>query len=188
MTKTDAVDRDELGGVLQRAQSDLSKEEVHGIASGLLVALGSSDVDALVNHVVEGFDVQNVAHSECQALLEKMLQQITRQLNDGDLNFQLWLPDDDEAIDLRVDALAEWSQGFLLGVGMGGLKDDDSLPENVSEVITDLIEVARIGTDDEADGNDTVENDLFEIIEYVRVAVLLINEELNPVPMAARIQ
>ena len=186
MTQIQIIDIDTLDQVLQRAQSELSAEEVHGVACGMLAILGSVDPVPLVNYVVEVFDGQNLAHSQCSDLLQALLKQITTQFNDSTLDFHLLLPDDEESIDLRVEALAEWCQGFLLGLGMGGLKDDAELPENVSELITDLIEVARIGVDDD-EGND-LENDYFEIVEYVRVAALLIHEELNPMSMTTRIQ
>ncbi|NOX09693.1 MAG: UPF0149 family protein [Gammaproteobacteria bacterium] len=179
MAQISLIDIDHLDEVLQRSQSELSAEEVHGIACGMLAVLGSVDPDPLVKHVVEDFDAHNLAHSEAAKLLQSLLRQITTQFNDVELDFQLLLPDDDESMDLRVDALSEWCQGFLLGVGMGGLKDDTDLPETVSEMITDLIEIARISIEDDIE--DELENNFFEVVEYVRVGVLLIHEELNPV-------
>jgi uncharacterized protein YgfB (UPF0149 family) len=63
---------------------------------------------------------------------------------------------------------------------MGGLKDFRKLPENSAEAAQDIVEISRIGSKYESEGSEEDAVALEELIEYVRVGVLLINEELHP--------
>jgi uncharacterized protein YgfB (UPF0149 family) len=61
----------------------------------------------------------------------------------------------------------------------GGMKDLAALPADSSEVMRDLVEIARAGGYDLEEGEED-EVAYNELLEYVRTGVLLINEELNP--------
>ena len=89
------------------------------------------------------------------------------------------MPDDDDALRERTESLGNWCGGFLSGLGLGGLPDPSQLPEEVAELLDDLGQIARV--DFELDDADEQEQAAFaEVVEYVRVGVLLINEELQP--------
>ncbi|HMP82250.1 MAG TPA: UPF0149 family protein, partial [Verrucomicrobiota bacterium] len=68
-------------------------------------------------------------------------------------DFEPLLPDDTVALDARVTALAEWTQGFLFGdVEAGAVWS--AAPAAVREVIADFAEIARLrggGLEDEDD-------------------------------------
>jgi uncharacterized protein YgfB (UPF0149 family) len=102
------------------------------------------------------------------------------QLNDPTCDFHLLLPGDDEAIALRVQALGDWCQGFLTGLALGGIKDLQALPDNVREIANDLLEIARAHSSYDLEEQEEDEQAYAELTEYVRVGVMLINEELHP--------
>jgi uncharacterized protein YgfB (UPF0149 family) len=89
------------------------------------------------------------------------------------------LPEDDAAVEERVEALGQWCQGFLLGISAGGLKDLDKLPGDSGEILRDMVEIARVGSY-ELEGGDEDEESFQQLLEYVRTGVLLLNEEVNP--------
>jgi len=103
-----------------------------------------------------------------------------RQLNDPACEFQMLLPDDNDSLDARVNALGDWCQGYLIGLSLGGITDFAPLPEDAREITKDLLEIARAGTSYELEGSEEDENAYAELVEYLRVGVLLINEELQP--------
>ena len=110
-------------------------------------------------------------------------------MNDSDVEFELMLPDDEEPLEARVEALGVWCQGFVFGLAAGGVKEDSDLPDDSKELIKDILEISRAGyvADDEAELSASVENNneedevaLMEVTEYVRMGTLLIYEELQP--------
>ncbi|HEX5637076.1 MAG TPA: UPF0149 family protein, partial [Gammaproteobacteria bacterium] len=87
---------------------------------------------------------------------------------------------DEASLAERTEALAEWCQGFVFGLAAGGLKRETELPADTAELISDMVAISRAGLDqDEPD--DTDEDAYMQLCEYVRMGVLLITEELQPV-------
>ena len=87
------------------------------------------------------------------------------------------LPEDDELIEERADALGAWCESFLAGLGLSGeLSKERKLSEDVRQALEDLSEIARI----EADGDDeSLEKAFADVSEHVRLASLLIANELR---------
>src|SRR5690606_32603775 len=86
--------------------------------------------------------------------------------------------------DARVAALSVWTQGFLDGLVDAGLAGDADLSEDAASALGDLVAIARAGFEGEGDNDD--EADFAELVEYVRVAAILIFAELaSPAHIAA---
>ena len=78
----------------------------------------------------------------------------------------------------RSFRLGEWCQGFLYGLGSGPLSDATKLPGEVGEIVRDLSEITRVGVD----GGESLESNevaYTELVEFVRVGVQLVFEELE---------
>ncbi len=100
------------------------------------------------------------------------------QLNDESMGFSLLLPSDEKGLFQRVVALGHWCRGFLFGLSVGGITNNHKLSAEVQDCLRDFGEIARVGFDlDQADEDD--EMAYAEIVEYVRMGVLLINQELD---------
>jgi hypothetical protein len=69
---------------------------------------------------------------------------------------------------------------------LGGIGDTAELPGDVAEIIQDISEISRADVDGGAQGEDE-ENALSELVEYVRMSVLLVNEELQPMKAPPRL-
>jgi uncharacterized protein len=106
-----------------------------------------------------------------------------RALRGDELEFEPLLPDDEVALQDRARALSQWCQGFLYGYGMAALPQAEDIPSNVDEVLRDLTHIGR-ATVDLTEVNEEEEQAYAEVIEYVRVGVQLIHDELQSVKAA----
>ena len=93
--------------------------------------------------------------------------------------FEPLLPDDNDAVDVRTEALAHWCEGYLHGLVSGehdaGLKQRLAA-EPLADIIKDMLQITRATVDDlEDDGDDDA---YVEVVEYLRVAAQLFYEEL----------
>ena len=88
------------------------------------------------------------------------------------------MPDDDEPIERRTEALTLWCNGFVYGLGTGGAPDPERLPGDAGEIVRDLAQIMRAGVD-EREGIEANESALAELVEFVRVGVQVVFEELG---------
>ncbi|HTE43470.1 MAG TPA: UPF0149 family protein, partial [Steroidobacteraceae bacterium] len=100
-----------------------------------------------------------------------------RALHGDEMEFAPFLPDDDLPLDKRAEYLAQWCQGFLYGYGSIGNERRPNLSRDASEVLRDFSQVARASAG-ASDPTEEDESDYAEIIEYVRVSVQLLFDEL----------
>lgn len=91
------------------------------------------------------------------------------ELADEHLAFMPLLPDDDEALEHRLAALAEWCSGFL--AGYGAIADAGDMPPDVTEALTDIARIAEV---DPAAAGSGSESDFVQVLEYLKVAVLVL--------------
>ncbi len=176
---TSPPDIDEIGAALERLDSDMGAAECHGAMAGLLTAAGLMEKVQWLKRLFPAVDYGDLLAREPVDTLASLYEATALQLNDAVLDFHLLLPSDDEPPEERIEALAEWCQGFLLGMSEGGMKELAALPADSAEVMRDLVEIARAASYDLAGGEED-EVSYNELLEYVRTGVLLINEELNP--------
>lgn len=165
--------------LLGRIGNPSDPAEVHGLLCGIYCLRGDIGRDVWMLQVL-GDGYQEASREEAAVLLE-LFEATTRQFNDADLGLSLLLPDDDEPLSARADSLGEWCQGFMAGLGLGGIESHQGLSAEVQEFLRDLLEISRLEFDtDEADEAD--ETAYAEIVEYVRMGILLVNEELRRRP------
>ena len=173
-----AVDR-MLRGV--GALGELS--EIHGDLSGLLCLLGEDAGPTWVAQVLA--DGSDEAPAEvvqgATDLLEGLAKQTFNTLEGGEMAFTLLLPSDDEALEFRAANLGLWCQGFLHGLGTGGGSGhrNQVLEEGLTQdIIRDFSEISRAAfTEDETEAE--AEAAYMEVVEFVRVSVQLVFEELH---------
>jgi len=181
----------QLEGLLFDVDAALGAIESHGALCGMLCAQGATEVSQWMLHVLgEHEETSKLLQATGQKLLQVHKTSV-EQMNDSDIEFELMLPDDDEPLEARVEALGTWCQGFVYGLSLGGIKEDTELPDDSRELIKDIVEISRAGyvADDEAEaelnasmdeGNEEDEVAFMEVSEYVRMGTLLIYEELQP--------
>ena len=175
----------ELDELLYRIDAAMSAAEAHGALCGMVCARGTVELSDWVDHVIgeqdQGSDLlHDVVHK-----LSDLHQWTLETMNDASGNFRLLLLDDDDPLPDRVEALAAWCQGFVYGLAAGGIKEGSELPEDTDELLRDMVEISRAGHDMEEtdiDDADDGEDELayMEVEEYVRMGVIYIYEELQP--------
>ena len=173
-------DFDALLAALNSLETEVTVSEIHGIACGLLCANTGAKPAQWQTTLWPQQATGDLLAPEALAIFDELHDATRQQLNDPACDFQLLLPDDEESLDQRVYALGEWCQGFLTGLAIGGIKDFKHLPDDAREVAEDLAEIARAGSSYELAGSEEDERAYAELLEYLRVGVLLINEELQP--------
>ena len=154
--------------------ADLS--ECHGVACGLLCRVPDASLDALVG-LLGMLQLVDKPGTGLNMSLEELLDASRAQLADEDMGLALWLPDDSEILEERTMALAQWCSGFVAGLS----HDDesmDAMSEEAVEAMEDLqqISVAEVVDTEESEED---ENAFAEIVEYIRIAVLVIREDLR---------
>lgn len=148
--------------------------EAHGtLAGSLCTAVSYRFEDWLLEILPEGR-----AQAAAAAALREVYARTAQSL--VDLAFDLLLPEEEQPIDARTAALAQWCQGFLYGLGSRVIQDASRLPGDAGEVVRDLREITRVGIDD-SDSVESNESAFTELVEFVRVGVQLVFAELEPV-------
>jgi len=180
LSRSNTINSDAINSALERLNTDISCSETHGTLCGLLCAENMTDPLTWFRQMLTNIDDNDLLQREAQLVLGHLHEATLKQLNDPTCDFQLLLPNDTEDLENRVHALGSWCQGFLFGLSMGGINDFRKLPENAAEISQDITEIARAGTSYDLQGTDDDEKALENLIEYVRVGILLINEEMHP--------
>jgi uncharacterized protein YgfB (UPF0149 family) len=187
LDETEHVSYDRLQAALQSVEADASAAESHGVICGIICASGVQDPPLWLDHLLgEGKTASAMAQS-AQLLLTELYSEALLRLNDGDLGLDLLLPDDDTPLPLRSKALGEWCQGFLYGLALGGVREDGVRKGDLGEIMHDFYEISNTRFEHELTDEDE-ESAYAEIVEYVRMSVLLCREELRPLQAPQRLQ
>jgi uncharacterized protein YgfB (UPF0149 family) len=157
----------------------LSPSELHGATVGVGVGdPGTFELQDLVDLL--GADTLADAESVSRFVVATL-----DALSADDLSFAPLLPDDEAPMTERLDALAAWCQSFLAGLAVGlsrrGIDELGGLPEEVQEIVQDMVAIAQLETEltgedgeDGEDGETDPEADFMELAEYVKVGTLII--------------
>lgn len=178
MKLNSSTDFDSLDMALTRAAASADASDSHGYLCGLVCAAGYADPAQWEPELLG--DCQSAVEEieESRRLLKLLYQDIQASLNDPEMDFQLLLPDDSEELPQRTEMLGDWCMGFLSGLGVGGLPPLEQLPDDCRELLNDFAQISRIEFDMEEPGEED-EAAFMEIVEFVRVGVLFLNEELQ---------
>ena len=165
---------------LQQIGMSSSVAEAHGLLSGLICS-GSNNQgnDYWLNKLDLDIDQNNVMVKEAIEVIDAFYQTIKSSLDATEIEFQLAI-DDNSSLNDRLSDFSLWVQSFLYGMGLNSNFDMQKCSEQVKEIVTDFVQISH--ADDYKLDIDTLENDehaLFELMEYVKISVILINDELN---------
>jgi len=171
-----SVDRyTQIESTLALASIELSVSEVHGTVIGAIANHLKTGVSPDLLKLIEPeSDANDGRYSQLSELLYDLYRENSEVLFESKEGYDLLLPDEDESIGTRVDALANWSKGYLLGLLYNDRFSVDQLPESGSEIARDMMEIAEAaaGADDEQEEDWA----LGELEEYIKVGSQLIFE------------
>ena len=168
----------DLDETLRRAGAACDAAESHGMLCGALCA-GLDNDRPWIDHILDEAGGSAEAQQACRKSLAALRDSTHALLAGGSLEFAPVLPDDETGLGDRTDALGEWCQGFLFGLGLAGTRlKPTEMSEETNEVLKDLGQIAQAGFEGE-EGNEDDETAYTEVVEYVRVGVQLLYEELQ---------
>ncbi|MFB4368378.1 MULTISPECIES: YecA family protein [unclassified Pseudomonas] len=160
-----------FAALLASGGSSVSPAELHGLLLGRSCAGAGFEAGPWLVDATELLGVEPPENVR-QALIG--LQEMVRgELTGDDVTVVLLLPSDEAPLAERAAALGQWCQGFLGGFGL--TVGDAALSAEAMEVLQDLSAIAQVqnALDESEDG----ENDYMEVMEYLRVAPLLLFSE-----------
>lgn len=152
---------------------------LQGMLVGLMCGDNTVKESAWIKRILEEADVKSIKESFLVVLHELYLE-TDKTLNGSGFELMLCLPDDNEDLRYRAAMLGQWCEGFLYGMGLAG-QSEQKLTGDVSELFRDFGDIARIEISDLEDATDQQESDFMQLMEFVKIGVLTINEDLNPV-------
>ncbi|MEP6906391.1 MAG: UPF0149 family protein [Pseudoxanthomonas sp.] len=142
--------------------------ELHGALCGWLSAGGEDTVNWPARVLAD----DALPAPEAGSPLDELRTTTSAQLEDRGFGFELLLPEIEDSLNARADALFEWCRGFLGGFGLAA-GAHPPLSEEAEEALQDLARLAQAAPESSDDDED--EHALAEIEEFVRVAVLLLH-------------
>ena len=159
----------------------VSPAELHGLLLGRSCAGAGFEIDAWL---VDAAELLGAAPQDTvrQALIG-LQEMVKSELTSTDVTVVLLLPNDEAPLSERAVALGQWCQGFLGGFGLTAR--DSALSAEAMEVLQDLAAISQVqnALEESEDG----ESDYMEVMEYLRVApLLLFSECAKPVVAAAK--
>ena len=162
--------------VLAGAGSLADAAEAHGSLCGALCAMAPYKMQDWVNEILPD---GSTLSDESSAMIEKVFTATSTSFGEQGMEFEPLLPDDEQPLNGRANALALWCTGFLYGLGTGHISDLEALNGDVGEIVRDFTEISR-ATGDDADADESNEQAYAELVEFIRVAAQVVFEELLP--------
>ncbi len=159
--------------------------EAHGILCGVICAGFRMNGVSWLNFIEGAINETEVTDIESvRETLVNLYEIASNQLRDSEMNFHLLLPADDEALSARALSLTLWCQGFLYGVGLAGIQSEETLSDDSREALYHISEISKLDIDNIVTSEDD-EKCFMEVVEYIRMAVLMIYADFASVSRMA---
>ncbi len=161
----------DVARALAEAGSTVLAAEAHGYLCGALCVRRDFGLAEWLDEILP--DGSTADHGRFESVREAS----DATLAGTEMEFQPLLPDDEEPLAVRGEALGAWCQGFLYGFGAAGTANRSALPESVSEFLVDLARISQAG-DVGSETEEAEEAAYAELVEFLRVGVQLVYDEL----------
>ena len=152
-----------------------SPAELHGHASGMIVVNRSIEVDEWVDLIMADYSFEGGDKAKLLPVLSALFDFAKDKLSADNYTFTPLLPDDDNELSLRLEALSSWCSAFLTGMAFAGLKSEANMSKDVREFIFDLEKISKVDTNVEQSQGE--EADYVELVEYVKAGTILLYAE-----------
>jgi uncharacterized protein len=172
---TSQHDYSQIQNTLAASHALADAAEAHGTLAGALCALVPYRLEDWLAEILP----EGVTDAGTDPALQTLYDATVASLSGRQMEFDLLIPGDDAPIEERTQALTAWCSGFLYGLGTNGAADPQRLPGDLGEIVRDLTEIthADIDATDTAEANESA---LAELVEFVRVGVQMVFDELEP--------
>ncbi|WP_394393819.1 UPF0149 family protein [Shewanella woodyi] len=170
---------DNLKAALNAADIAQHPVEVHGALVGLICGGIEQSRREWSASLLELMNDGQALPESLQHLIDELYQDTLARISDVDFGFSPMLPEEEEPVSVRVEALSLWVQSFLTGLAIVQPKLHNASAD-VREVIKDLAEIALVEFDVADD--DESEAAYMELTEFAKMAALLCYSEFGPEP------
>jgi uncharacterized protein YgfB (UPF0149 family) len=175
MTQTSLPGYTDVNTALANTHSAFQAADAHGLLCGIICATtGSADN-------WEKLILGPIHNPQSTEVLLELYEASYHQMSEFSFEFSLLLPGDNEEINSRTEALGLWCQGFLTGLSQSEAPVEEHNSPDVIETLNDIIEIAQVSYGD-IGNTDEDESAYFELLEYVRLAALMLFHELKSPP------
>lgn len=174
-----SVSYSKLENTLNKLGSQLTAAETHGLLTGMLSLTKPMKEDVWRAALLENLDCAQSPTKGQWGVLTAAGDEIRQEFDQPSFGFQLLLPSDATALEQRIDALGYWCRGYLSGLGLVGVTKEDLENDVIKELVHDLSQIAHVSVETDASEDD--EHNYVELVEYVRIAVQNIQQELKDV-------
>ena len=185
------VDYEGLAELLDLTNAPLPLAELHGGLCGVICSSGRDAASRWLDDLLDDCAGDATILSRLAKELEELRRETWQALTGLSMEFCPLLPDDDENIDNRAEALGLWCHGFLSGLVVGGIDlraGTEILSAQLVEVVHDFAEISKAGAGpEEIEDADLGDNSLVELVEFVRVGTQFAFEELIPDARSTRV-
>lgn len=151
----------------------ITPAELQGLLWGITVA-GAKEQSFPELSIILG---EGELTESIQQAIEGLKGMIRKEFTDESVTITLLMPIDDEPLVDRLNAMINWSNGFLAGFGL--IKQDNSLPKEVLEILADIDAITQLQIEIKPEDEPRSERDYMELIEFLKVVPLLVATELK---------
>lgn len=171
----DPVEFDELADLFVELGVFSSPSELHGLLCGQLARGDEFNENSWLAGAATFLEQSHFESDEAKTLLLEMFQTTRQQLMATDFGLLMILPHDDVDISGRAEHMGRWCLGFVSGLASART----ALSEEGRETLEDIEEIARLDDQSLSEGDEEDEKDLMQLMEYVRMAAIMVYSELN---------
>lgn len=152
--------------------------ETHGLLCALFATGAMLRKDAWVNSILAKFiHKDNVSAQDAQRALANLYDATSESFSHDDVILSILLPDNQVEIEMRIEALTEWCQGFLSGLNLFGINIQNHPVAAINEALQDMIAISAMKYDEEQTGESEAENHFVELVTYCRMIVMMIHTD-----------
>ncbi|ENW83919.1 MULTISPECIES: UPF0149 family protein [unclassified Acinetobacter] len=139
-----------------------SPSELHGLLTGIVCVTQAPTTDEW-SQILNTLNVPALQSEALESLTDEA-EDVSHALSDDELDYLPMLPDDSHLLVDRVQALADWCAGVVLGFGLasGHIRGEEQ------ELIEHLQDVAAVEFED-SDNDEEGEESYQELYEFVRL-------------------
>lgn len=168
---------DELNHALQHTEASIDAGEAHGILCGFICAGQEMDGRSWIEPILGNASGSDEVLGYAKKLLLKLYEISSIKLQQIEFDFSLLLPDDDEPLTVRMEALSHWCQGFIIALDRSGINARASISGEVQEALDHMLEISKIDYEI-TEPTEENERDYFEVVEYLRMTILMVHTDI----------
>ena len=171
-----------INKIKQKSGISINVSEYHGKISAYLCSENLSVEALLPEEINADKSFLSAETMKLKTVLLSLIVETLEQLNDTEMSFYPLLSPDTEALTDRTLSLSSWCQGFVDGFGLviaeKNISIDQIEQDIIGEIIEDFSQISKL-TSASVMNEDGEELAYMEVVEYVRVGVQLIYEEMK---------